>query len=58
MKRQVGKGRTIKTVKELRGFICQLDGDVTLDLGWDEPVDILVMKDDETGELSLVMQEE
>ena len=56
MKKQYGMRKTITTVQELREFIAAMPGDVKLDLGFQQPVEICVMEDVDTGEKTLSLE--
>ncbi len=58
MRTQYGPRKIIDTVGELREFIEAVPDDVPLDLGFEGPVDILLMRDDETHEVTLSMDED
>ena len=56
MRTQQGDKTTIETVGELKKFIRELPDEITLDLGFDHPVEVMVMRDDDSGKLTLSIE--
>lgn len=57
MRKSYGLVKQINTVQELREFIGAMPGDMRIDLDFDDPVEICVMENTETGERTLSLQE-
>jgi len=58
IRKQVGERKTIFTVGELQLFIKDLPEDMPIDIGVGNPIEICVMKDQDTQKHNLQMDEE